>query len=172
MATLPNTLPDPTPDEMDEIASRAPSEFTEATENIISSRENEEINDEDIPTIEEFKSIVQDWINYDEAIKTLQQQSRELRRRKGLLDKKIHIFMENQSIDNVKAKNKLILRKTTKRTQGLSKNFIFNKLNNILGEEQSQKLLSDLMSMREVKQVPALRIKTIPTTIQEEGYTD
>ena len=105
-----------------------------------------------------FKDGVRTYIElYDELMRS-SKALREMRRKKDELGASILKFMKNNQIDEFQVGDGKLLRKNTKRTEALKKEYIINSLKAALGsDERVDAVLTQMNANRNVTECESLR---------------
>ena len=105
-----------------------------------------------------FKDAVKTFISLHDELMEQQKQFRDLRKKKGELAEGILSFMKSNGIDEFKVGDGKLMRKASKRTEGVKKDHILNTLKAALADDvRAEACLTEIYSHREVKETESLR---------------
>ena len=98
---------------------------------------------------EEFKNAVTAYVELHEEITRASKQMRELKQKKDAVGEIILNWMKNNSIDECEMPEGKLVRKTSKRTEGLKKEMVMEELKKLTGDEaRASASLQNIFSMR------------------------
>jgi hypothetical protein len=107
---------------------------------------------------EQFKQAVKAYIEIHDELQASAKQLREIRKRKTALSETILNFMKENDIDECALSDGKLIRKTSKRVEGLKKDNIMDALKEKLGStEAAEALLIDIYSQRGVIEKDSLQ---------------
>lgn len=113
---------------------------------------------------EQFKTAVKDWIQIHDELQASAKQLREIRKRKQVLADTILGFMRNNEIDECALSDGKLIRRTSKRVEGLKKETILDVLKDKMGStEKAEAMLVEIFSHRNVVEKEALMRTTKKT---------
>lgn len=113
---------------------------------------------------EQFKTAVKDWIQIHDELQASAKQLREIRKRKQVLADTILGFMRNNEIDECALSDGKLIRRTSKRVEGLKKDTILDVLKDKMGSaEKAEAMLVEIFSHRNVVEKEALMRTTKKT---------
>lgn len=102
-------------------------------------------------TGDDFKEAVKAYIELHDEITASSKQLRELKQQKDAVGDIILVWMRSNLIDECELPDGKLVRKTSKRTQTLKKEFVFDELKKITGDEaRAEASLLNIFSMRAV----------------------
>jgi len=98
---------------------------------------------------DDFKDAVQAYIELHDEITRSSKQLRELRQQKDNVGDLILKWMRNNSVDECELPDGKLVRKTSKRTEGLKKEMVLQELKKLTGDEaRATASLQNIFSMR------------------------
>lgn len=112
------------------------------------------------PTLDEhtFKDAVKTFVMLHDDLMERQKQFRDLRRKKDELGNAILSFMKNNGIDEFQVGDGKLMRKASKRTEGVRREHIFNTLKATLNDEaRAEACVTQIYQHRESKETEILR---------------
>lgn len=99
----------------------------------------------------EFKEAVKAYIELHDEITASSKQLRELKQQKDAVGEIILKWMRSNSVDECELPDGKLVRKTSKRTQTLKKEFVLEELKNLTGDEaRAEASMLNIFSRREV----------------------
>lgn len=108
-------------------------------------------SDDAAPTATDFKEAVRAYIELHDEITASSKQLRELKHQKDAIGDVILRWMRSNSVDECELPDGKLVRKTSKRTQSLKKEFVFEELKKLTGDEaKAEASLMNIFSMRAV----------------------
>jgi flagellar basal body-associated protein FliL len=108
-------------------------------------------SDEPAPTSADFKEAVKAYIELHDEITASSKQLRELKHQKDAVGDIILQWMRSNSVDECELPDGKLIRKTSKRTQTLKKEFVLEELKKITGDEaKAEASMLNIFSMRAV----------------------
>lgn len=109
------------------------------------------------PRKEDFRSAVKAYITLHDEISKSSKQMRELRKQKDKIGELIIDYMRERQVDQCELSDGKLIRKKSKRTEGLKKEYILSELIKITGSEQAAEAsLNNINSMRAIKETEIL----------------
>jgi len=100
---------------------------------------------------EDFKEVVSVYLELHDEITTSSKQLRDLKKQKDAVGEKILEFMRTREIDECDLPDGKLIRKTSRRTEGLKKEMVLEELKKITGDEaRATASLQNIIGMRGV----------------------
>lgn len=100
---------------------------------------------------EEFKNAATAYVELHDEITRASKQMRELKKQKDAVGEIILAWMKNNAIDECDTPDGKIVRKTSKRTEGLKKEMVMEELKKLTGDEaRASASLQNIFSMRSI----------------------
>lgn len=111
---------------------------------------------------EAFRSAVKAYITLHDEISKSAKQMRELRKQKDKIGEIILEYMKERNVDQCDLSDGKLMRKKSKRTEGLKKEYILNELIKLTGNPQTaEAALNNMNSMRMIKETEILSRTTL-----------
>lgn len=99
----------------------------------------------------DFKDAVKAYIDLHDEISKASKQMRELKKQKDAVGEVILRWMRDNSVDECELPDGKLVRKTSKRTEGLKKEMVLEELKKIIGDEaKAAASLENIISMRSI----------------------
>lgn len=115
-----------------------------------------------------FREAVKEYIAVHDRLLETAKQLKDVRKKKAELAEVILEFMRANEIDECSLQDGKLVRKESKRTEGIKKEHIFDELKNLIGETRAESTLATILEKRAVVVRDSLsrtKIKSKNTTI-------
>lgn len=107
---------------------------------------------------EDFRSIVKAYIDLTDEISRYQKQIKEIRKKKDAVGEVVMQYMRDRQVDECELRDGKLIRKKSKRTEGLKKEHIMAQLLKLTGGDESvaSEHLNAINSLRNIKETEIL----------------
>lgn len=107
-----------------------------------------------------LEKTIQEWVNYDNELKTLHENTKEIRNKKNELEDKILSFIENNKMENsvITISDGRLKFVETKQTAPLTLTFLDQCLSEVIANKsQVEQIMNYIKKKRETKLVPEIK---------------
>lgn len=107
-----------------------------------------------------LEKTIQEWVNYDNELKTLHENTKEIRNKKNELEDKILSFVENNKMENsvINISDGRLKFVETKQTAPLTLTFLDQCLSEVIANKsQVEQIMNYIKKKRETKLVPEIK---------------
>jgi len=112
------------------------------------------------PNTNTLEKTIQEWVNYDNELKTLHENTKEIRNKKNELEDKILSFVENNKMENsvINISDGRLKFVETKQTAPLTLTFLDQCLSEVIANKsQVEQIMNYIKKKRETKLVPEIK---------------
>lgn len=123
---------------------------------------------------DDFRSIVKAYIDLTDEIARYQKQIREIRKKKDAVGDVVMQYMRKNEVDECELRDGKLIRKKSKRTEGLKKEHILAQLMKVTGgdERAANDHLNAINSMRSIKETEILSRTRKRTAVASDDDDD